>query len=116
MPYSRTTVVFVHHGLGDLLMAIPLLRNCAAELVTGGKLVVVVKTRAEARVLDLIQWQAGIDVRTLDRSVSGLARIAVALRRTRPALLLAPHATNGPAMALMSRIISARCSIGPSGL
>jgi ADP-heptose:LPS heptosyltransferase len=116
---GQTIVVFVHHGLGDLLMAIPLLRSCDDALAPGGRLVLFVKSRTEARLLELIPWRSRVLVRTLARGGmlgSGrLLRMAFRLRACKPTALLAPHATDGIGMALLSAVIGARCSIGPEG-
>lgn len=119
MSTERTIVVVAHHGLGDLLMTVPLLRVCDRALAPGDHLVVLVKSAAEAAILDLVPTARRLEPVPIGgrgaRRALRVARVAMALRRRRPSVLLAPHATGGASMAMLSRVVGARCSVGPSG-
>jgi heptosyltransferase-2 len=119
MHTERTIVVIAHHGLGDLLMTVPLLRACDRALAPGDRLLVLVKSAAEAAVLDLVPGTSRREPCMLGGGgatrMLRVARAAAALRRHRPLVLLAPHATDGTSMALLSRMVGAHCSVGPSG-
>jgi heptosyltransferase-2 len=119
MSTERTIVVVAHHGLGDLLMTVPLLRACDRALAPGDHLVALVKSAAEAAILDLVPTASRLEACPIGgggaRRALRVARLAVALRRRRPLMLLAPHATDGTSMAVLSRVVAARCSVGPGG-
>jgi ADP-heptose:LPS heptosyltransferase len=113
---SSPWVVLAHHGLGDLVMALPLLRACDAVRPQGTDLVVVVKSSVESEVLSLVDWRRPVRALALPRrSAAAILAFAAALRRERPALLLAPHATQGAGAAALSRLVGAARSIGPAG-
>jgi heptosyltransferase II len=119
MSTGRTIVVVAHHGLGDLLMTVPLLRACDRTLGAGDRLAVLVKSRVEAEVLDLLPTTSRLETYVIEGAgrarLARVARVAMSLRRRRPLALLAPHATDGPGMALVTRSIGARCAVGPGG-
>jgi ADP-heptose:LPS heptosyltransferase len=119
MSTERTIVVVAHHGLGDLLMTVPLLRACDRALGAGDRLVVLVKSKTEASILDLVPTASRLEACPIGgggaRRALRVARVAAALRRRRPLMLLAPHATDGTSMAVLSRVVGARCSVGPGG-
>lgn len=116
---GQTFVVVAHHGLGDLLMTVPLLRACDAALTPEDRLVVLVRSAPETAPLADFAWRSTLVARPLDRrrtlGVAGLAREALSLRRDRPAVLLAPHATPGPSMAVFAKLIGAKSAVGPAG-
>lgn len=119
MEARRTFVVMAHHGLGDLLMTVPLLRACDAALTPRDRLLVFVRSEMETGPLHDIPWRSTFVARPLDRGgplgVVKVARTAMAVRRERPAVLLAPHATDGPGMAILCRLTGAQRAVGPAG-
>ncbi len=110
-------VVFLHHGIGDLLLAIPLLR-CLARQGDHGEdrkpsIRVVVKGATEAAVVNLARLGDRLRPSLLPRS--GMIGFASQLRGQRLDLMLSPLSTGDWRMPLFARLIGARVSIGPEG-
>lgn len=117
---SSRVAIFLHHGLGDLLCALPSLAAADAKLGSAGALDIVVKSKLEASVIQELAWQGQVSVFTL-RSTPLLARlfetlwVALTLRRRRPSLLLTPHIRSAKSASAIARIIGAETSIIPAG-
>jgi len=56
----RKVLIFLHHGLGDLICALPSLRALDEVLNSRDKVLVVVKSRNEGGVLDAVEWHGRI--------------------------------------------------------
>jgi lipopolysaccharide heptosyltransferase II len=52
---------WVHHGLGDVIMAVPMLVSIDRRLSGGSRLTLLVKSSTEERLLRLIQWRCPVD-------------------------------------------------------
>lgn len=117
---DRTSIaLFVHHGLGDVLMAVPLLRACDAAVGGEGELIVIVKGAVESQVVQLSGLSAGVTTWPIggrgSRPIVDAIRLVGRLRRARLRALLAPHATDGAAMVGIARASGATVSVGPAG-
>ena len=109
--------ILVHHGLGDLLLALPLLRSCAIATGAAGSLVIVVKSQAEADLIPFLALDTPTETvilgKTNGRSALAALRSLIAIRRTRPDILLAPHNTSGIGAGLFAFASGARLRVGP---
>lgn len=110
--------IFLHHGLGDVLMALPALWAADAALEEGGRIDVVVKSKLEAGILSGIEWQGQIRILTLpsgsrSRRVWNTLRIATALRSCRPQALVTPHMTSGAVAEVSAWLVGAPLSVIP---
>jgi ADP-heptose:LPS heptosyltransferase len=110
------SAIFVNHGVGDVIMHVPLMRAVVAE--TGDRALFVTRSTFEQRVIDIALDGAGeftfIDVnRPGERRAVALARLARALRAQRPeavVLGIDVHPWMGAALAVLS---GARVRVGP---
>ena len=104
------SIVFLHNGLGDLIMAFPFLeelrRHCRGE----GKVLVFVKCSVALQLLKLRGFEE-FEIRVLNRRI--VAFTALALRLRRPERVFAPQACGDWRMPLIAKLIGARTSYGP---
>jgi len=116
---GRRHVVLMHHGMGDVVMALPMLSIVDASADTADEIDVIVKSDVEADLIRLCQWRHDLNIVSLQWSGSwsgwSTIRAALALRSTGVSTFLAPHAADSIAAAAFSRIIGAKLSIGPGG-
>ncbi len=119
MKEGRTIVVFGDHGIGDLLLMVPLLRNCASNLAEKDLLIIIVKTQREVEVVNSIHlvgnievWEAGYY--GLERYIK-LAKVALVFRMKHPDIVLVPLFADRFRNALLVRFIGSKISIGPYG-
>jgi ADP-heptose:LPS heptosyltransferase len=116
MNAGRTVVVVAHHGIGDLLMTLPLLRNCRAALGEEDRLVVLVKSELEAQVVNSVPWTGRVLVWPGEmRGVIRRVRTGLVLRAMRPDALLAPMFVDRLQNVLWIRLVGACKSVGPGG-
>jgi ADP-heptose:LPS heptosyltransferase len=105
--------------MGDTLMAVPLLRNCDANLSAEDQMIVIVKSRLELEILNAVPWRTNVEVWTAERgggkNYLKLVRTAFALRLKRPSVFLAPLLVDRLRNAIWIRLISAPISVGPTG-
>lgn len=109
----------LHHGMGDVIMALPAL--WAVDRAVGQRLVLdlVVKRALEASIINSVPWQG--TVRTLfipagaklKRAVHG-AKVFWQLRRARPQVLVTPHMFNAGTARKVSRLVGAPVSVLPA--
>lgn len=111
----RKIILLAHHGLGDLLMTVPLIRSLQATLQDDEALEILVKAPHVGRVLDALPPGPRTSVTQLDRTRAGLLQQIARLRASRPRLVLAPHSTTGLGAALVVRGMGAERSYGPAG-
>lgn len=104
--------VMLHHGLGDVLMAVPMLKRLR-EARPDSALDVIVRDQgianfgAEALPWPEARWHV------LERTRRGALRLALELRRQRPAAFLGVHAKSRN-VGLLARITGAPIRVGPS--
>ena len=112
-------VIFVDHGIGDLLMAVPLLRNCSATHGVKDRMIIIVKTEYEVEVVNSIHLGGNIEVYKSGyyswRRYIKLIKVALYLRIIRPDILLVPMFADKLQNVLLIRMIGARISVGPYG-
>lgn len=112
-------ILLVHHGLGDVLMALPLLRACRGNLESDGKLIVFVKSNLEKGLLEktfIAEDDRQVEVRVFERKgFRSLVHSALEIRRMHPRMVLAPHASMNVGMSLFVRLLGAKHSVGPRG-
>lgn len=112
--------VWAHHGLGDVIMALPMLISIDQNLSAGSSLLILVKSKTEIQLLKTIRWQSNIKIFCMDYSgkweLLSVLRLALFVRRWCPDIFLAPHAANSLAAVVFSRIVNPRLnSVGPDG-
>ncbi len=110
-------IAWVHHGLGDVIMALPALIAMDRSVGKGARVAFVVKSNVERRLIQLICWESQIDIISLDNSgkwdLLKTINRALRLRRTKPDYLIAPHASDSIAASWFAFLIGAKLSIGP---
>lgn len=116
---AERIVIMLHHGLGDVICALPALRAADQALGAAGLFDVVVKSGLEAGVLESVAWQGRMQIvrygpkKPLQRVVD-TARLALRLRLARPRALLAPHVT-APRMAeKLASLVGAPVNVLPA--
>lgn len=116
---KRTIAVLCHQGMGDTLMAVPLLRNCDEILSTNDNLIVLVKSQLEVDVLKTVPWRNIVEVWTVERGnfkdYIRLVKTIFTLRAKHPNILLAPLLVDRFKNAIWMRLINAQISVGPEG-
>lgn len=112
-------VAWVHHGLGDVIMALPMLISLDQQLAEGSRLTVLVKSLNEERLLQLVSWRCRVDYVNLGHygiwDYRTVLRVGLMLRSRFPDVFIAPHASAGPLPPLFARLIGAPLSVGPKG-
>lgn len=112
-------VVWVHHGLGDVIMVIPALVSTDRKLPLGAHMTLLVKSATEESLLRLVPWRHTVEYINLGHidewSYRTVLKVGLALRRQRPQVLIAPHASSGWLPPLFSRLVGAPIAIGPHG-
>jgi ADP-heptose:LPS heptosyltransferase len=119
MSQDRKIVVWVHHGLGDVIMALPMLTAIDQACSAKSSLVLIVKSNVEENFLRLLRWKASVAYINLGHSggwnYKSVLLLALRIRRMKPDAFLAPHASSGGMAAVFSRLIGAPLAVGPSG-
>lgn len=116
---SSKLVVFLHHGLGDVIMALPALWCADGATDINLDLTVVVKSPLEASIISSVPWRGTVRTHCLPgvgklRRVVQLIALSQKLRRMRPNALLTPHISS-PRLALgLSMLVAADRSILPA--
>ena len=103
-------IIFLNHGLGELLLAIPFLRAAVRYLYKGTKFIVFLDTEKEKDVIELSGLSCFLDVRFIDRK--RILKLFLELRQLSPSLMFVPHAIDGWRMPLLARFIRPKISIG----
>lgn len=105
--------------MGDTLMALPLLRNCDANLSADNQMIVLVKSRLEFEVLSAVPWSTNVELWTTERGGAKnylmLIQTAFSLRAKHPSMFLAPLLVDRFRNAIWAQLISAAISVGPTG-
>lgn len=100
-------------------MALPMLTTLDQQLPHGSQLTLIVKSTSEEQVLRLACWRSCVRYINLGHYGSweyrGVFRIGWMLRKQRPGIFMAPHASGGPLPPLFARLIGAPIAVGPQG-
>lgn len=110
--------VWIHHGLGDVIMALPSLRDLDVALPDGSKMLFLVKSNTESQLLSLVEWKHDVETVVMNKTGRRLVQVinlALQVRAWRPDYFIAPHAGDGLSTAVFSRLVGAKISVGPSG-
>lgn len=112
-------IAWIHHGLGDVIMALPMLVSLDHQLPEGSRLTVLVKSVNEERLLQLVPWRCRVEYVNLGHygtwDYRAVLRVGLMLRSRFPDVLIAPHASAGPLPPLFARLVGAPLSVGPKG-
>jgi heptosyltransferase-2 len=111
-------VVLLQSGIGDLVMAIPLLRTCINNLNISDQLVIFVDSKATMSILEsalIVDNRVTINCLNKNWSSSYLSilKYIFILRRLQATLFLAPHSTNRFRVTLFAALVGAKLSILP---
>lgn len=114
----RRIVLLLQSGVGDVIMAIPLLRACGSNLQIGDKLLILVDSMPLKNIVEnAISVDDRINTVCIGEAWSSakfsVLRLAYQLRRFRPTLFLAPQSTNRLRITLFSAIVGAGTTILP---
>ena len=111
--------VLLHHGLGDVAMALPMLSAVDQSVPESDEIHVIVKSDVEGQLIRLYEWRHQLKITSLAWQGSWgwwqPFRVALRLRLLRPASFIAPHAADSIAAAVFSRLLGAKYSVGPAG-
>lgn len=111
--------VWIHHGLGDVIMALPMLTALDRQLPHGSRLTLLVKSTSEEQLLRLVCWRSHVSYINLGHYGSwnywGVFRVGLLLRKQRPDIFMAPHASGGPLPPLFARLVGTPIAVGPEG-
>ena len=103
-------ILFLNHGLGELLMAIPFLRAAVQQLYEGTKFIVFLDTEKEKDVIELSGLSRFLDIRLFNRE--RIFRHLLELHQLSPSLVFVPHAIDGWHMPLLVKFTCPKISIG----
>ena len=114
----KRAILLLNHGLGDVLMALPLLRRCARSLRPGNRLLILVKSATERVVVrNACAGIRGIRILCIGHMLStsrfATLKLALWLRRQRPTLFLLPHASERIQMTLLAGLVGADVTVVP---
>ncbi|CBK42107.1 putative ADP-heptose-LPS heptosyltransferase [Nitrospira defluvii] len=120
MKTSTHVVVWIHHGLGDVIMALPMLISVDRQLAEGSRLTMLVKSIHEERLLQLVPWRCQVEYVNLGYygawNYRAVLTVGLMLRSRFPDVFIAPHASAGLLPPLFARLVGAPRSVGPEGL
>lgn len=117
----RRIVVFLKDGLGDHIMAIPLLKMCRNNLQDGDKLYIYVGSQNSSiskRIVEqAIAVGKNVEIRCIERdwyhSKLSILKYGFQLRRLRPTLFLFPHSSYRLRTTLFAFIIDSQITVLP---
>lgn len=116
---TKRHAVLVHHGLGDVVMALPMLAQVDLSAGDSDEIHVIVKSEVEAGLIRLYSWRHDLTIQSLEWSGAWKSwhpfSLALRLRALRFASFMAPHAADSMPAAVFSRLLGARLSVGPAG-
>jgi ADP-heptose:LPS heptosyltransferase len=115
---TRRIGIMVHHGLGDVINALPAIHAADRLVGASGHMEIVVKSRLEAGLFDAVDWQATVRTHCLSggskwHRMLRTLRVAWTLRRARLDLLVMPHMTSARFGRLLGTLVGARHTIVP---
>lgn len=102
--------VMLHHGFGDFLMAVPVIRSLSTHPKT--ILDIIVKNEEIASFGDKVLGNRNIHWFTVNSSIRRLASLAIQLRTSKPTKFLAIHA-KGRKAGWLARATGAQIRVGP---
>jgi heptosyltransferase-2 len=114
----KRIVVLLKHGIGDHIMAIPLLKMCKNNVQDGDKIFVYVGSQS-ARIIveNAISIDKSVEIKCIGEtwatSKLSVLRLGVQLRMLRPTLLLIPHSTNRLRTTLFAFIVGSQITVLP---
>lgn len=115
---SRRVGIVVHHGLGDVISALPAIHAADRLIGPDGRLEIVVKSRLEAGLFEAVDWQAATRTHCLSggskwQRLLRMLRVAWTLRRARLDILVMPHMTSARFAHLLGTLVGARRTVVP---
>jgi ADP-heptose:LPS heptosyltransferase len=115
---GKRIIILAHQGLGDLLMAIPLLESCSRSITNYDKVIVFVKTTAHLEVFKLLDLKQNIIVKVLPqggiRGLKNKVRLFIVLPAIfifRADILIAPILRDTIVNAIWLKLTMAKKSI-----
>jgi ADP-heptose:LPS heptosyltransferase len=108
----------VHHGLGDVISALPAIHAADRVIGPSGCLEIIVKSQVEASLFEAIEWQASTRVHLLSagskwQRMLRMLSVAWRLRRTRLDIFVTPHMTSVKLARLLGILVGARRTVLP---
>lgn len=107
-------VIFLHHGLGDLVMSLPLLDDIRSSQADRGRILVFVRCSSTYRLLEILGYTNCFEVRIFNRKLALLYPVWLSLRR--PRIVLVPQSPGDWKMPLICKLIYRGSSIGPANI
>lgn len=104
-------VLYLHHGLGDLVMALPLLDDLRSAGARCDRILVFVRCASTFRLLEVLGYTRDFEVRIFKRRIALLYPLWLSMRR--PRVILAPQSCGDWRMPLLCRLTFCKSSIGP---
>lgn len=114
----RRFVLLLKNGMGDVLMALPLVRQCVTFLQPNDEALILVKSAAEETIIKNERLDNGrVRIETVGDIWGGARwgtmRLALRLRQYRPSVLLLPHSTAGAKMTMFALLAGAETTVAP---
>lgn len=109
----------LHHGLGDVICAVPGLWQADQALGTRGSMELVVKNHFEASLIHAVPWRSTVTCHLLGPTDSGrwlraLTTCALTLRGKRPDVFVTPHVTSPAIAEVLGLVVGARKTVTTS--
>ena len=100
-------------------MALPMLTVLDRQLPHGSQLTLLVKSTSEEQLLRLMCWRSHVSYINLGHygawDYRGVIRIGLLLRKQRPDIFIAPHASSGLFPPLFAGLVGSPIAVGPQG-
>ena len=114
----KRIIILLKNGMGDVIMAIPLLRVCKDSLGNKDRLLILVKSITEKTIVEYaLSMDERIEIVCIGKLWSGskfsVLKLGSQLRRFRPTLFLLPQATNRLGITAFSLIVGAAVTVLP---
>lgn len=122
VPYlSQRIIILLQSGIGDLIMAIPLLKHCKQNLQKWDSLLILTESASTKAIIEhAITIDERISVICISEiwsgSKFGVLKLGMQLRSFRPTSFLLPHATKRLGISVFSMIVGAGTSVLPHSI
>jgi heptosyltransferase-2 len=111
-PKRWEVVLLLHHGIGDLVMALPMLKELLQKCTDPSAVLIFVKCNATFRLLEVTGYSTQFTVKIFHRRLAGFYPFILSFRR--PMHLIAPQSCGDWRMPLLAKLTLAANSVGPA--
>lgn len=115
---TKRVGIMVHHGLGDVISALPAIHAVDRLLGAAGQLEIIVKSPLEGGLFAAVEWEAETRIHYISgkskwRRMLRMLSLAASLRRARLDILVMPHMTSARLARVLRMLVGAGRTIIP---